>query len=98
MPDLGSFQTLAPNVGANISANVAPTCVGNANVCACGERQRPANASNDGAPTRFPVSLDTGNVGTPRNRPQNHRLLLTILSSVRGLGWKNQFRPRSRLR
>jgi hypothetical protein len=92
MPDLEPFQTLAPNVGANIAANVAPTCVGNANVCACGERQRHTNAANDGAPTRFPVSLDTGNVGTPRKRPQNHQLLPTLLPSVRGLkkqaGWR----------
>lgn len=71
MPDLEPFQTLAPDVGANAAANVAPTSVGNANVCACGERQRHANATNDGAPTRFPVSLDTGNVGTPtRLEPQ----------------------------
>jgi hypothetical protein len=92
MPDLEQFQTLGPNVGTNIAANVAPTCVGNANVCACGERQRHANASNGGSLLTVSVFLSTENVGSRRPRPQNHRLLPTLLSSESGLkkqtGWR----------
>ena len=96
----GAFRTLAPNVGTNVTANVAPMWVGNANVCACVERQRPANAANDGAPTRFPVSLDTGNVGTPTPTPTTEPPTPSnpLLPSLRKLGLKNQFRPRSQAR
>ena len=92
MAQNGPIQTLYPNVGTNITANVAPTGIGNANVCACGKRQCLANAAGGGTPTCFPVSLDTGNVGTPRSRPQNNRFLQILLSSESGLkkqtGWR----------